>query len=154
MLDCDITVSSNSSCAITFTFRLIPLGKVWTLLSPQLWVKKYLYCSSLALNIQQGWYAIKQRNQSKSFIFFLSLFFFSDSHLNCFLIHVIPPSSSLFADDIIRRRLLIDGDGGNDDKRINSLLRLLVRWCNMPDNDDERYAPILSTSFLLFSECC
>ncbi|XP_014772034.1 THO complex subunit 7 homolog isoform X1 [Octopus bimaculoides] len=42
-------------------------------------------------------------------------------------------------DDIIRRRLLIDGDGGNDDKRINSLLRMLVRWCNMPENDEESH---------------
>ncbi|GAB1608691.1 THO complex subunit 7 homolog [Argonauta hians] len=39
-------------------------------------------------------------------------------------------------DDIIRRRLLIDGDGGNDDKRINSLLRMLIRWCNMPENEE------------------
>ena len=37
-----------------FTFEQIPLGKVWTHLSSQLWVKLYHYCSSrrmdLALN--------------------------------------------------------------------------------------------------------
>ena len=32
-------VSLNSSQALTFTFELIPLGKLWTPLSPQLWVK-------------------------------------------------------------------------------------------------------------------
>ena len=32
-------VSLNSSCTITFTFKKILLGKVWTPLSSQLWVK-------------------------------------------------------------------------------------------------------------------
>ena len=39
VLDSDIVVSLNSSCTITFTFRLISLGKVWTSSPPQLWVK-------------------------------------------------------------------------------------------------------------------
>ena len=47
-------MSSYSSRAITFTFGQILLGKVWTPLSSQLWVKYYHYCSSrrmaLALN--------------------------------------------------------------------------------------------------------
>ena len=34
-----VYASSYSSCAITFTFGQIPLGKVWTPLSSQLWVK-------------------------------------------------------------------------------------------------------------------
>ena len=34
-----VKVSSYSSRAITFTFGQIPLGKVWTPLSSQLWVK-------------------------------------------------------------------------------------------------------------------
>ena len=33
VLDCHIIVSSNSSCTITFTFRLVPLRKTWTPLS-------------------------------------------------------------------------------------------------------------------------
>ena len=33
VLNCNIIVSSNSSCAIRFTFRMISLGKVWTPLS-------------------------------------------------------------------------------------------------------------------------
>ena len=38
-MDCEIVVSSNSSRAITFAFGQISLGKVWTPLSSQLWVK-------------------------------------------------------------------------------------------------------------------
>ena len=44
----------NSSCTITFTFGLIPLGKVWFPLSPpQLWVKYYRCCflTRLALTL-------------------------------------------------------------------------------------------------------
>ena len=54
LLDCHIAVSTDSSHAIAFTFRLMPLGKVLTPLYPQLWVKYYHYCPStrmvLALN--------------------------------------------------------------------------------------------------------
>ena len=39
MLDCNIIVNINSSHAITFTFCLIPLGKVWTPYPFQLWIK-------------------------------------------------------------------------------------------------------------------
>ena len=59
-------VSSNSSHAIMFTFRQIPLGKVWTPFSPQMWVE-YYYChfsTRIALVSYGGWYAIKQRNQT------------------------------------------------------------------------------------------
>ena len=38
-MDCGIVVSSFSSCATTFTFRPIHLGKVSTPLSSRLWVK-------------------------------------------------------------------------------------------------------------------
>ena len=48
------SASSNSSRTITFTFGKIPVGKVWTPLSFQLWVKYYHCWSSgrmdLALN--------------------------------------------------------------------------------------------------------
>ena len=39
LMDCGIVVSSYSSCAITFTFGQIFLGKVGTLLSSQLWFR-------------------------------------------------------------------------------------------------------------------
>ena len=34
-----LSANSHSTCAITFTFGQIPLEKVWTTLSSQLWVK-------------------------------------------------------------------------------------------------------------------
>ncbi|KXJ09296.1 THO complex subunit 7-like [Exaiptasia diaphana] len=37
-------------------------------------------------------------------------------------------------DEIIRKRLLIDGDGVGDDRRITTLLKTMLRWCN---DDDE-----------------
>ncbi|XP_041348687.1 THO complex subunit 7 homolog isoform X1 [Gigantopelta aegis] len=43
-------------------------------------------------------------------------------------------------DDIIKRRLLIDGEGGNDDKRLNNLLRTFVRWCSSPEDEDSDMA--------------
>ncbi|XP_048243151.1 THO complex subunit 7 homolog isoform X3 [Haliotis rufescens] len=39
-------------------------------------------------------------------------------------------------DDIIKRRLLIEGEGGNDDKRLNNLLKQFIRWCNSPDDEE------------------
>ncbi|KAK3101600.1 hypothetical protein FSP39_004764 [Pinctada imbricata] len=39
--------------------------------------------------------------------------------------------------DIIKKRLLIEGDGGNDDKRLNSLLKSFVRWCNSDEGDED-----------------
>ena len=38
-LDCGLEVSSDVSCSITFTFGLIPFGKVRTLSSSKLWDK-------------------------------------------------------------------------------------------------------------------
>ena len=49
VLDCDISVSSNSSRAITFIFELIPLGKARMPLSLLLGVKVYHYCSSTGM---------------------------------------------------------------------------------------------------------
>lgn len=46
----------------------------------------------------------------------------------------------LIVEEIIRRKLLIEGDGGNDDKRIMSLLKTFVQWCNFNESSDERFA--------------
>ncbi|XP_050413096.1 THO complex subunit 7 homolog isoform X2 [Patella vulgata] len=50
-------------------------------------------------------------------------------------------------DDIIKRRLLIDGEGGNDDKRLNNLLKMFIRWTQSPVDEDSNmvYQRILST---------
>ena len=43
-----------------------------------------------------------------------------------------------FSDDIIRRRLLIEGDGGNDDRKISTLLKTFIKWCNSKESQEER----------------
>ncbi|XP_046977811.1 THO complex subunit 7 homolog [Nymphalis io] len=40
-------------------------------------------------------------------------------------------------EDVIRRRLLIDGDGTGDDRRLNVLLKTLIKWCNSSDEKSE-----------------
>ena len=41
-----------------------------------------------------------------------------------------------FADEIIKRKLLIEGDGGNDDRRLTSLLKMFVKWSQVPADDE------------------
>lgn len=41
-------------------------------------------------------------------------------------------------DEIIRRKLLMDGDGMGDDRRLNMLLKMFLKWCqSKEDTDDE-----------------
>ncbi|KAJ0183425.1 hypothetical protein K1T71_001401 [Dendrolimus kikuchii] len=40
-------------------------------------------------------------------------------------------------EDVIRRRLLIDGDGTGDDRRLNVLLKTLIKWCTSTDEKPE-----------------
>ncbi|XP_041980293.1 THO complex subunit 7 homolog [Aricia agestis] len=40
-------------------------------------------------------------------------------------------------EDVIRRRLLIDGDGTGDDRRLNVLLKTLIKWCNSTEDKPE-----------------
>lgn len=42
-----------------------------------------------------------------------------------------------FPEEVIRRRLLIDGDGTGDDRRLNVLLKTLIKWCNSSDEKPE-----------------
>ncbi len=44
----------------------------------------------------------------------------------------------LVADEIFRRKLLIEGDGGQDDKRISNLIRNYIRWYNADVGSEER----------------
>lgn len=45
--------------------------------------------------------------------------------------------NSLFSEDVIKRRLLIDGDGTGDDRRLNVLQKLLIKWCNSEESQEE-----------------
>lgn len=40
------------------------------------------------------------------------------------------------ADEIIRKRLLIDGEGAGDDRKIQTLLRTFLKWCNNTDGTE------------------
>ncbi|CAK8681133.1 THO complex subunit 7 homolog [Clavelina lepadiformis] len=53
-------------------------------------------------------------------------------------------------DEVIRKRLLIDGDGGGDERRLNALMKLFIKWCNAPDSDSSTHQRMLS--FLAQSE--
>ena len=44
----------------------------------------------------------------------------------------------MIVDEVIRKRLLIEGDGGSDDRRINSLLKCFIRWANGADPEEDR----------------
>lgn len=46
---------------------------------------------------------------------------------------------NLLTDDIIKRKLLIEGDGGNDDRRINSLLKTFIKWCQSSESAEDRF---------------
>ena len=37
--------------------------------------------------------------------------------------------------DVLMMRLLIDGDGTRDNRRLNMLLKALIKWCS--DKDDQ-----------------
>lgn len=60
---------------------------------------------------------------------------------NCFVSTSIitgfdPHDFPVFAEEVIRRRLLIDGDGTGDDRRLNVLLKTLIKWCNDDKPED------------------
>ncbi|ESO04836.1 hypothetical protein HELRODRAFT_78299, partial [Helobdella robusta] len=52
------------------------------------------------------------------------------------------------SDEIIKRKLLIEGNGGNDEKRIANLLRTFIKWCDLsesPEDSNVTYQKMLST---------
>ncbi|XP_071810503.1 THO complex subunit 7 homolog [Asterias amurensis] len=50
-------------------------------------------------------------------------------------------STATMADDeVIRRRLLIEGESGGDDRRINTLLKMFIKWCNSNSSEEESLA--------------
>lgn len=56
----------------------------------------------------------------------------------------------MFLDDVIRKRLLFEAEGtSGDDRRINTLLKTFMRWCNAKDSGvEERYHEINCTLVL------
>ncbi|XP_033648026.1 THO complex subunit 7 homolog [Asterias rubens] len=46
-------------------------------------------------------------------------------------------------DEVIRRQLLIEGESGGDDRRINTLLKMFIKWCNSNSSEEERSADVI-----------
>jgi len=44
---------------------------------------------------------------------------------------------SITDDDIIKHRLLIEGDGGSDDRRINTTVKAFLKWSHDPNENEE-----------------
>uniref|UniRef100_A0A8C4Q6F9 THO complex subunit 7 n=1 Tax=Eptatretus burgeri TaxID=7764 RepID=A0A8C4Q6F9_EPTBU len=60
--------------------------------------------------------------------------------------------SSGVDDEIIRKRLLIDGDGGGDDRRINTLFKSCIKWCHS-DSSAEESAGQLQRMLVALAQC-
>ena len=54
----------------------------------------------------------------------------------------------MLSDDIIKRKLLIEGDGGNDDRRVNSLLKTFIKWCQSSESTEERFCFLYFVVFI------
>ena len=60
-------------------------------------------------------------------------FIFTDHHSTM--------AMSYTEDDVMKMRLLVDGDGTGDDRKLNILLKTLIRWCNA--DDDQQSCEVL-----------
>uniref|UniRef100_A0A8D8V920 THO complex subunit 7 homolog n=1 Tax=Cacopsylla melanoneura TaxID=428564 RepID=A0A8D8V920_9HEMI len=56
-------------------------------------------------------------------------------------------------EEVIRRRLLIDGDGTGDDRRLNLLLKSIVKYCNSPNDTAEDKQVSLDRMLLQLTQC-
>ena len=45
-------------------------------------------------------------------------------------------------EDVMKMRLLVDGDGTGDDRRLNMLLKTLIKWCNT--EEDQQTCEVLN----------
>lgn len=58
-------------------------------------------------------------------------------------------------DDVMRKRLTVEGDGGNDDKRIMSLVKTFLRWAQSNSlNEEEIDATYQKMLFTLGKKHC
>lgn len=54
---------------------------------------------------------------------------------------------------MIRRRLLIDGDGTGDDRRLNILLKTLIKWSNATEDNPQESQLIYDRMLSQLSQC-
>lgn len=57
------------------------------------------------------------------------------------------------AEEVIRRRLLIDGDGTGDDRRLNVLLKSLIKWANSTDDSVTENHQLYDRMLYQLSQC-
>ncbi|XP_072145004.1 THO complex subunit 7 homolog isoform X3 [Dermacentor andersoni] len=57
-------------------------------------------------------------------------------------------------DEIIRRKLLIDGDGMGDDRRLNMLLKVFLKWCMTDDDTEEENSKMVYERMLMTLAQC
>lgn len=55
---------------------------------------------------------------------------------NTFFLSAVTTMAGVSEDECIRRKLLIEGDGGQDDRRITNLLKTFLRWYNSENGEE------------------
>ncbi|KAF5277422.1 hypothetical protein FQA39_LY06235 [Lamprigera yunnana] len=56
-------------------------------------------------------------------------------------------------EEVIRRRLLIDGDGTGDDRRLNVLLKNLIKWANYSEASSTEHQLLYDRMLVQISQC-
>ncbi|KAF5286159.1 hypothetical protein FQR65_LT12917 [Abscondita terminalis] len=56
-------------------------------------------------------------------------------------------------EEVIRRRLLIDGDGTGDDRRLNVLLKNLIKWANYSEESSPEHQLLFDRMLAQLSQC-
>ncbi|KAF2884904.1 hypothetical protein ILUMI_21275 [Ignelater luminosus] len=56
-------------------------------------------------------------------------------------------------EEVIRRRLVIDGDGTGDDRRLNVLLKNLIKWANYTDESSPEHQQLYDRMLGQISQC-
>lgn len=56
-------------------------------------------------------------------------------------------------DDVIRKRLAVEGDGGGDDRRVMSLLKTFVRWCDSSQLGGEESEATFQKMLFTLGQC-
>ena len=56
-------------------------------------------------------------------------------------------------DDVIRKRLAVEGDGGGDDRRVMSLLKMFVRWCDSSQPGGEESEATFQKMLFTLGQC-
>ncbi|XP_008474143.1 G2/mitotic-specific cyclin-B3-like [Diaphorina citri] len=73
--------------------------------------------------------------------------------VTCEALLSVPSILALINEEVIRRRLLIDGDGTGDDRRLNLLLKSILKYCNSPDDTPEEKQVNVDRMLLQLTQC-